>query len=78
MFSVQEQEVPVICKQCSEPLRMWYRVHHRLVDVPDERVQYVLEETDRDEVGLGYEGNGHFCSMHCGYAYGLKAVSKSE
>ena len=67
------------CRHCGKALTPNPVVSYRQHVVPDryagERIE--LEAVVTGHSGCGYESDGHFCSIFCGYGYGL-AKARSE
>jgi hypothetical protein len=54
------------CQQCGRkmPAYFTYEFHPTLL----------LRPVMRSFAGWGYDGNGYFCSLRCGYRYGLSVM----
>lgn len=57
------------CKQCGTRLAIHKDWVGYINPVPWETMAVY-----KFEGKYGYEGNGHFCSLHCGYPYGVRVA----
>lgn len=62
------------CLQCDGPLLPHYEIHWRQVETTPP--YYTLEEASREEKGLGYNGDGYFCTVDCGFLYGVRKAGE--
>lgn len=61
------KEAAPACRFCGDPLRPVYEM------------TYVDSQSIRGPItGYGYYGQSAFCSLRCGYRFGLLVVQKSE
>lgn len=60
------------CLNCNEAMRPNFKWIDRRIDEPDGGYRTVFEETDQ-LIGWGYQSCNAFCSLRCGFAYGLAA-----
>lgn len=63
------------CLHCNRPMTQWLKIQWQQTGDPPHTQ---LKELSREEVGFGYEGNGFFCSMHCGWEWAVKTAKGTQ
>jgi hypothetical protein len=58
-----------LCVQCKRPMHAEYTIEYVRVDTP---TGFRTEPRRGELRGHGYAGNDFFCSLRCGYRFGLK------
>lgn len=68
------------CLMCGGPLRPNWLVHWEQYDIEygdPPKTKTCVRATSRVQAGMGYRGNGFFCSSFCGFDYGVKAAMQA-